>query len=194
MEHRPDVTSIPFDASAPMPTPGRGTAASWGRFPRVTQEMRKMPRLSSVLPVDDGDARPLLPYGNGRSYGDTCLNDGGIVIDCRSLDRILDLDLETGIVRAEAGVLLSAIIDVALPQGWFLPVTPGTRFVTLGGNTALRYSSGWASNSSQLGRLTTRAFTPSAVNCSHASAARCSSLPVAIRMTSGFPPGASARM
>ncbi|MGV8840958.1 MAG: FAD-binding oxidoreductase [Bauldia sp.] len=95
-----------------------------------------MPRMSSVLPVDDGDARPLLPYGNGRSYGDTCLNDGGIVIDCRSLDRILDFDGDAGVIRAEAGVLLSEIIDVSLPQGWFLPVTPGTRFVTLGGAIA----------------------------------------------------------
>lgn len=135
MENRPDVTSIPFDTSAPSP-PGRAMAASWGRFPRVAQDMRPMPRLSSVLPVDDGDIRPLLPYGNGRSYGDTCLNDGGIVLDCRSLDRILDFDLAAGIVRAEAGVMLSDIIDVAMPQGWFLPVTPGTRFVTLGGAIA----------------------------------------------------------
>jgi FAD/FMN-containing dehydrogenase len=78
----------------------------------------------------------LLPYGLGRSYGDSCLNDGRELIDCCRLNRILGFDEATGMMRCEAGVSLADIVDVALPKGWFLPVTPGTKFVTVGGAIA----------------------------------------------------------
>ncbi len=78
----------------------------------------------------------LLPYGLGRSYGDSCLNDGRTLIDCRRLNRILGFDESTGMIRCESGVSLSDILDVFLPKGWFLLVTPGTRFVTVGGAIA----------------------------------------------------------
>jgi len=82
------------------------------------------------LPASDAS---LLPYGNGRSYGDVCCNSGGTVLRTRDLDRFIAFDEGTGLLRAEAGVLLDDIIRVFLPRGWFLPVTPGTRFITLGG-------------------------------------------------------------
>ncbi len=78
----------------------------------------------------------LLPYGFGRSYGDSCLNDGRELIDCRRLNRILGFDESTGVLRCESGVSVADILDVFLPKGWFLPVTPGTRFVTVGGAIA----------------------------------------------------------
>jgi FAD/FMN-containing dehydrogenase len=78
----------------------------------------------------------LLPYGLGRSYGDSCLNAGRELIDCRRLNRVLGFDEASGMLRCESGVSLSDIIDVFLPRGWFLPVTPGTRFVTVGGAIA----------------------------------------------------------
>jgi FAD/FMN-containing dehydrogenase len=78
----------------------------------------------------------LLPHGLGRSYGDSCVNEGRELVDCRRLNRILGFDKETGTVRCESGVSLSEIIAVFLPKGWFLPVTPGTRFVTVGGAIA----------------------------------------------------------
>lgn len=65
-----------------------------------------------------------------------CLNDGGILLDCRKLDRFIRFDTHTGILRCEAGVLLSEILRLPVPQGWLLPVTPGTRFVTVGGAIA----------------------------------------------------------
>jgi FAD/FMN-containing dehydrogenase len=64
------------------------------------------------------------------------LNDGRELIDCCRLNRILGFDESSGMVRCESGVSLSDIIDVFLPRGWFLPVTPGTRFVTVGGAIA----------------------------------------------------------
>jgi len=85
------------------------------------------------LPVIE---RSLLPYGNGRSYGDSCLNDGGALLHTRGLDRFIAFDPTTGMLRCEAGVLLSEILELIVPQGWFLPVTPGTRFVTVGGAIA----------------------------------------------------------
>jgi FAD/FMN-containing dehydrogenase len=78
----------------------------------------------------------MLPYGNGRSYGDVCQNDGGHLLAARGLNRFIAFDPATGILDCEAGVLLSEIIDRVLPQGWFPPVTPGTRFVTVGGAIA----------------------------------------------------------
>jgi FAD/FMN-containing dehydrogenase len=72
----------------------------------------------------------------GRSYGDSCLNAHRELVDCRRLNRVLAFDEATGIARCEAGVTLGDIISVFLPKGWFLPVTPGTQFVTVGGAIA----------------------------------------------------------
>jgi len=78
----------------------------------------------------------VLAYGNGRSYGDSCINDGGGLLVTRRLNRYLGLDEQTGQLECEAGVQLADIIRDLLPRGWFLPVTPGTRFVTIGGAIA----------------------------------------------------------
>lgn len=78
----------------------------------------------------------LLAYGNGRSYGDSCQNEQGSVVDMRSLNRIRSFDVLSGVIEAEAGVLLSDIIAYAAPHGFFPAVVPGTQFVTLGGAIA----------------------------------------------------------
>lgn len=83
----------------------------------------------------------VLAYGNGRSYGDVALNPGGRLIDCRGLDRFIAFDHATGVVSCEAGVRLADILAALCrpdPDGsaWFLPVSPGTRFVTVGGAIA----------------------------------------------------------
>jgi decaprenylphospho-beta-D-ribofuranose 2-oxidase len=82
------------------------------------------------------EALPGLPCviarGNGRSYGDSSLNPSHVV-GVRRLDHMLAFDATKGILTCEAGTLLSDIIDALLPRGWFPPVTPGTKFVTIGG-------------------------------------------------------------
>lgn len=108
--------------------------ASWGRYPKAIPAMVYSPHWTDEL--FPKDAHFLLPYGNGRSYGDSCLNDGGALLDMRGLDRFLSFDHSTGILRCEAGVLLADILALVVPMGWFLPVTPGTRFVTVGGAIA----------------------------------------------------------
>ena len=106
---------------------------SWGRHPQVQQRVLALHDRRACLPEFDGLA---LPHGNGRSYGDSCLLPGGTLLHSRGLDRFISLDPASGILRCEAGVTLGEIIELVLPQGWFLPVTPGTRHVTVGGAIA----------------------------------------------------------
>jgi FAD/FMN-containing dehydrogenase len=108
------------------------TVHSWGRLrPAVA-------RLETPAWLDDLAAAPgpRLACGLGRSYGDSCLLDGGTMVDTRFLDRLIAFDPSSGLLRAEAGIPLDAILRFAVPRGWFLPTTPGTRQVTLGGAIA----------------------------------------------------------
>src|SRR5690606_10284946 len=81
-------------------------------------------------------APSVLPQGNARSYGDSCMNHGGLVASTRFLRRFMSFNPDTGVLQCEAGVQLMDIINLVEPQGWFLPVTPGTKFVTVGGAIA----------------------------------------------------------
>ncbi|EDY17262.1 FAD linked oxidase domain protein [Chthoniobacter flavus Ellin428] len=78
----------------------------------------------------------MLPFGLGRSYGDSCLNDGGDLLVTEELKHLLAFDAERGMMRCEAGVTLDELLRFIVPRGWFLPVTPGTKFITVGGAIA----------------------------------------------------------
>ncbi|WP_334319409.1 FAD-binding oxidoreductase [Termitidicoccus mucosus] len=84
-------------------------------------------------PADRGT---LIPLGLGNSLGDCCLNNGGTVVVTRGMNRLLDFDAETGLIRCEAGATLDEVLRFAVPRGWFLPTTPGTSFITVGGAVA----------------------------------------------------------
>ena len=107
---------------------------SWGRVHRPRQTV--CPVRWRHEPLPSCDAPTCLPWGQGRSYGDCCLNDGGALLPTRALDHFIAFDAEQGILRAEAGLTLGEILQVIVPHGWFLPVTPGTRQATLGGAIA----------------------------------------------------------
>lgn len=110
------------------------SATSWNRLPRVEHErVIDWSNRHADLPAGE---HTLLAHGLGRSYGDVCLNEGGTLLRTRAMDHYIAFDRATGRLRAEAGVSLKDILDLVLPQGWFLPVTPGTRYVTLGGAIA----------------------------------------------------------
>jgi FAD/FMN-containing dehydrogenase len=108
---------------------------SWGGVFSPRQRVVNMRDRTAPLPAAR-EGETLLPYGMGRSYGDSCLNDGHALIRARDMDRLIAFDAATGLLRCEAGVLLAEIAEFALPRGFFLPVTPGTRFVTVGGAIA----------------------------------------------------------
>ncbi|AZO31435.1 FAD-binding oxidoreductase [Mesorhizobium sp. M1B.F.Ca.ET.045.04.1.1] len=111
-----------------------GRYRSWGRPPATgTQGAVRLHWRDEQLQEGGG---PFLPYGNGRSYGDSCLNSGGTLVDLRGLDRFISFEADTGVLRCETGVLLSDILGRFVPKGWFLPVTPGTQQVTVGGAIA----------------------------------------------------------
>ncbi len=80
--------------------------------------------------------KPGLPFGNGRSYGDACLNRGGVLWATCGLDHLISFDRKSGRLTAEAGVLLRDIQNLVVSEGWMLPVTPGTQLVTVGGAIA----------------------------------------------------------
>ena len=116
-----------------MTMPTLTTALSgWGRYPVQSCELERPERYADLRPTTD----TLIARGQGRSYGDASLNENGRVILTERINRMLELDAKLGILRAEAGVTLAEILPVIVKQGWFLPVTPGTKFVSLGGCVA----------------------------------------------------------
>ena len=92
--------------------------------------------LPSVIASAKIDGAQLLATGLRRSYGDSGLNPAGSVLDMRSVDRLIEFDQQTRRLRAEAGASFDTLLKLLVPRGFFLPVTPGTRFVTLGGAIA----------------------------------------------------------
>jgi FAD/FMN-containing dehydrogenase len=106
---------------------------SWGKFPRVSQSVDIMVNRQAGLPQIEST---VLPYGRGRSYGDCCLNDNGQLLSTERLDHFISFDREHGVVVCEAGVGFEDLLSVIVPAGWFLPVTPGTQYVTVGGAIA----------------------------------------------------------
>jgi FAD/FMN-containing dehydrogenase len=93
-------------------------------------------RWRSELPALADLPGSVLPFACGRSYGDSCLNEGGTLLDVAALDRFIAFDEQEGLLRCEAGVTLAEVLAVIVPRGWFLPVVPGTQQVSVGGAIA----------------------------------------------------------
>ncbi|WP_426150122.1 FAD-binding oxidoreductase [Pseudomonas sp. DC3000-4b1] len=116
-----------------------GQLRSWGLYPDLPQTghyaawRHDLRSLAQGLVASHGS---ILAYGAGRSYGDSPLAESGHVLAMTGLDRVMDVDWERGTFKAEAGISLGEIQRIALSHGWFLPVTPGTQYATLGGAIA----------------------------------------------------------
>ncbi|MBI4238955.1 MAG: FAD-binding oxidoreductase [Deltaproteobacteria bacterium] len=109
---------------------------SWGHYPQVQHRDIVPLYWRDALPRLESFSHSVLPRAMGRSYGDCCLNADAILLDVTPLDRWIDFDTERGLVRCEAGVSLAELLRVLVPRGWFLPVVPGTKFVSVGGAIA----------------------------------------------------------
>jgi decaprenylphospho-beta-D-ribofuranose 2-oxidase len=117
--------------------PERRLLAGWGGTASTA---------ACLLPVASPDAvqaavraagpRGVVARGLGRSYGDAAQDAGGDVLDLTPLSRVHSFDVRSGVLEADAGLSLHDLMERSLPLGWFVPVTPGTRFVTLGGALA----------------------------------------------------------
>ncbi len=122
----------------------RADYLSWGRVHRYVHDACAPAFIDNARSAMVGmlaNGESMLPYGLGRSYGDSCLNDGQALLDTRLLDRFIAFDPSTGELECEAGVSLADILALVTTRPtheprWFLPVTPGTKFVTVGGAIA----------------------------------------------------------
>lgn len=107
---------------------------SWNRYP-IVKHTKVLDLDHRYAPLPQVEST-MLAFGNGRSYGDVCLNQNGVLLQTRRLNKFISFNRTTGRLTCEGGVLLKDILDLIVPQGWFLAVTPGTRYVSVGGAIA----------------------------------------------------------
>ncbi len=108
--------------------------SGWGRYPVLDCRLERLRRRED-LPGHLRRGATLIARGNGRAYGDAALNPE-LTLSMLAMDRMQAFDAETGVLACEAGVLLADVLDTFMPRGWFPPVVPGTRLVTVGGMIA----------------------------------------------------------
>lgn len=113
------------------------TLSGWGGLDPEKCDVFRPEKRRALNDLIQGRQTPsIIARGLGRSYGDTAVNGGGGIANTTRLNRLIDFDGETGILECEAGVSLAEILEVFVPRGYFVPVTPGTKFVTVGGAIA----------------------------------------------------------
>lgn len=106
---------------------------SWGMYPKIQNTVFSFRSEKALKRIID-NCEELIPYGNGRSYGDSALSRN--IVNVKPYNYFLSFDEKEGLVHLQAGVLLAEIIEAFVPRGWFLKVTPGTKLITVGGAIA----------------------------------------------------------
>ena len=107
--------------------------ANWGNYPAMEADEESFV-FDDQLDTLIGKGEPFIARGNGRCYGDASLSER--TISTLKYDKILSFDKQSGIFECQSGITLDQILSVIVPAGWFLPVTPGTKFITIGGGLA----------------------------------------------------------
>jgi decaprenylphospho-beta-D-ribofuranose 2-oxidase len=111
----------------------RKQIANWGNFPVVETDETSFAFREELLELIF-KKESFIPRGNGRCYGDASL--AGTTISTLKFDKILSFDQSSGVFECQSGITLDRILEVIVPAAWFLPVTPGTKFITVGGAVA----------------------------------------------------------
>ena len=107
--------------------------ANWGNYPEMDSEERTFAFTDQLIDLVN-ESGGFIPRGNGRCYGDASL--GNRTISTLKYDKILSFDTSNGLFECQSGITLDQVLQVIVPEGWFLPVTPGTKFITVGGAVA----------------------------------------------------------
>ena len=110
----------------------RSKYESWSRIPRPKNAFAVAPNWRSD-PLEGHDETTWIPFGQGRTYSDTSVNPSAGIIDTSKLNRFIEFDPERGVLCCESGVTFADILELIVPHGWFLPVCPGTKSVSIGG-------------------------------------------------------------
>jgi decaprenylphospho-beta-D-ribofuranose 2-oxidase len=104
--------------------------ANWGNYP-VMESDEKLFSFDEQLSRIIKESKQFITSGNGRCYGDASLAEE--TVNTLKYDKILSFDIVNGIFECQSGLMLDQVLEVVVPKGWFLPVTPGTKFITVGG-------------------------------------------------------------
>ena len=105
---------------------------SWNNYPKIKHKSIESIENTEFIFTSNNN----LPHGLGRSYGDVCLNENENLILTKDLNEILEFDKKKGILKCNAGLSFKEILNLIASNGWFLPVVPGTKYVTIGGAIA----------------------------------------------------------
>jgi decaprenylphospho-beta-D-ribofuranose 2-oxidase len=111
----------------------RKQITNWGNYPVIEANEESFSFPEQLLELLSRQVH-FIPRGNGRCYGDASLADN--TISTLKFDKILSFDKQNGIFECQSGITLDQILEVIVPAGWFLPITPGTKFITIGGAVA----------------------------------------------------------
>lgn len=107
--------------------------ANWGNYPVISCDETTFTQVDQVEDMISSHSS-IIARGNGRCYGDASLATNSV--STLKFDKVLQFDTSTGVFECQSGITLDQILEISVPKGWFLPVTPGTKFITVGGAVA----------------------------------------------------------
>ena len=108
----------------------RKEVANWGLYPTIKANVFEPHSYNEIIHCIKNN-ESIIARGNGKCYGDASLSKN--IISTSNLNKIISFDEQNGIIQCQSGVLLSSILELIVPKGYFLPVTPGTKFISIGG-------------------------------------------------------------